>query len=98
MQNRAFLNILTGLLLGCFCNSFARAEFPLKDPKGLPAPVKQEEVFRVKTAARVVLYYGLIRTDFPHLRNSSNEEINDWFDRQIIISKAQSGQTEFNSP
>ena len=60
---------------------------------------KKEEVVILSNAKIVFADYGLLRKDFPELRNISNDEIDWWLLRNTaIMSGAQANQEVVNTP
>lgn len=58
----------------------------------------QEKVVKLKNARIVLADYDLIRRDFPHIKNMSNEEIDNWILNQVgYISRGQAEQTVVNT-
>lgn len=59
---------------------------------------KTEKVVRLKEARIVIADYELIRRDFPHIKDLSNPEIDDWILNQVaFVSIPQSEQTVVNT-
>jgi hypothetical protein len=70
---------------------------PLRDASLLPGPVQTERAYRVTTAQVVWADYDLIRKDFPHLSQASDQAVDDWLKKHAIVSGAQAAQEEFNT-
>lgn len=90
--------ILTTLLISIlFVNNGWSIEHPLSDPSKLNKAQK-ESMLRV-TSARVILAdYNLLKKDFPELRATSNEVIDQWLlDHAAYVSKPQAAQENVNT-
>jgi hypothetical protein len=89
------------VFLAPFSAQFSHAETgfdPIRDPAELRDP-KIVETVHVATAKPVLVDYGLLRKDFPQLREMNEAEIDHWLlTFTARIAKTQVTQTTVNTP